>query len=63
MSVKKVGDDPRVVKRVTCRQCSSILEYLPADVQTRTVSSFGDSCTVSYVPCPECSNKVEVGRR
>ena len=59
--VQIVGKDPTVIKRVTCRKCSSILEYTLNEVQQFKSYDYGGGCDiVRYVPCPCCSHKVSV---
>ena len=41
--IKVVGNDSSVVKQVTCKQCGSILEYMPCDVEAgETIDWRGD---------------------
>lgn len=59
--VQIVGKDLSVVKKVTCRHCSSILEYLPIDVRTRTSTDYtGCVDVIKYIFCPSCNNMVTV---
>lgn len=59
--VQIVGKDPTAIKRVTCRKCSSILEYTLSEVQEYTSYDYGGgSDIVRYVSCPCCSQKVGV---
>jgi DNA-directed RNA polymerase subunit RPC12/RpoP len=61
MAVEKVGDDDRAKRRVTCRDCGSILEYLPRDVEHKTHHDYsGGSDTYSFIKCPECKATVYV---
>ncbi len=61
MAVRKVGDDAEAVKRVTCRNCGSILEYLPRDVQSKTSRDYSGVADTDYwVDCPECGKRVTV---
>ena len=61
MSIRKVGQDDEMKKRVTCRKCSSILEYLPVDVEYSTSADYtGDYDTTASIKCPECGNTVYV---
>lgn len=61
MAVKKVGDDPAVIKRATCKRCGSILEYVPRDVESRTsVGYSGTRDTDHFIRCPECNERVYV---
>lgn len=41
-------------RRVRCRECQALIEYLPEDVRTHTTpyTFFHDSQTWRYVPCP-----------
>lgn len=54
-----VGKDNSVVKRVTCRNCSSVLEYTPAEEQRDYTSDYtGSKDYYSYVLCPCCGKQV-----
>jgi transcription elongation factor Elf1 len=33
MTVKVIGQDPKLAKQVTCRHCGAVNEYLPIDVR------------------------------
>lgn len=64
MAVKKIGDDNKVERRVTCNQCSSILEYLPVDVEQHTKTDYvGDTDMCYYITCPQCKNTIYIERR
>ena len=60
--VEVVGKDASMAKQATCRNCSSILKYLPIDVTTvnngRDIS--GGASGHDYINCPSCSHKVIV---
>jgi RNase P subunit RPR2 len=59
--VKVVGKDESAVKRKTCFNCASVLEYTPSDVKERTVSDYtGSKDLVRYVICPNCNCNVSV---
>lgn len=61
MTVKKIGDDESAKKRVTCKHCGSILEYLPRDVVHVVHTDYGGgSDTYSHIKCPECHCNVQV---
>ena len=59
MGINIVGKDPSVVKRVTCRNCGSILEYTPVDEKKDYSSDYtGGRDTYSYISCPCCGKQV-----
>lgn len=59
--VSIVGLDKRAVKRVTCRDCASKLEYTLSEVQTYTSHDYGGgSDTHHFIDCPKCSQHVDV---
>lgn len=62
MAVEKVGQDEKVKKKCTCKNCSSILLYLPPDVLQGTCSHQGDTEAYWYIICPDCKQRVEVKR-
>jgi RNase P subunit RPR2 len=56
-----VGYDESVKKRVTCRKCSAILQYVPKEVKSHKSYDYGGGCDINYyVTCPACSEKVYV---
>lgn len=60
---KVVGKDEKAYRRVTCRQCASIIEYLPIEVKKNTYTDYGGgSDTVYWIECPECGKDVTVSR-
>lgn len=57
--VQVVGKDQSAVKRVTCKQCASILEYTPSEVKKqegRDISGGPDGR--EWINCPSCDHKV-----
>jgi hypothetical protein len=50
--VKMVGIDKKIAKRVSCRECGAILEYMPNEVKTYRTSCMGETGTAWYVDCP-----------
>jgi RNase P subunit RPR2 len=59
--VKIVGKDESLVKRITCKRCSSILEYLPADEHIETGRDYGGgSWAIVSIVCPCCNVKVVI---
>lgn len=56
--VKVVGRDETAVKRITCRNCASVLEYVQAEVKTyRGTDYSGGSDGMDWVDCPNCGKK------
>ncbi len=61
MAVRKVGEDLEQVRKCTCRNCASVLEYLLKDVESHTSRDYsGVLDTDYYITCPECGKKVIV---
>ena len=61
--VRVVNSDPHpsVVKEVVCKNCGATLEYVPADVQKKTVSDYlGDRDIVHFIKCPPCGHEITV---
>ena len=55
-----IGIDKSIFKQVTCRKCASILEYVPNDIETRTVTDYtGGRDITKFIQCP-CGNEVTV---
>lgn len=54
-----VGKDQSLVKRISCGQCSSVLEYtLGEQRQSYSTDYLGDSDYYSYILCPCCGKQV-----
>ncbi len=60
MTIRKVGKDSNLKRRVTCKRCASILEYLPVDIKVSGGYCMGEYDTWSYIDCPECKAKVDI---
>lgn len=61
--VQVVGKDPTVVKRKTCWNCSSILEYVPLDIREgKSYDYTGCADYYRYITCPTCMKEVVVSR-
>lgn len=61
--IKVVGNDPSVVKQVTCKHCGSILEYMPCDIEEGATRAWrGGRDLYHYIECPQCKNHVSVSR-
>lgn len=60
--VKVVGKSDEHVHRVTCRNCSSILEYTNRDVEYHKTNYdyTGSYDVVRGLFCPSCSKLVEI---
>lgn len=53
-----VGKDLSVVKRITCRNCGSILEYYTKDVTEGTSKSGCSWIKYKFIICPVCAQEV-----
>lgn len=59
--VTVVGKDISAVKRVTCRGCASVLEYIASEVQRREgrdISGCADG--KEWIACPTCGSEVTI---
>lgn len=56
---KVVGKDDTKLKRITCEGCTSIIEYIPNEVQCR---SDGDGDVTHWITCPCCNKDVFIPR-
>ena len=58
MAIKIVGVDDKMVRQVTCRNCGTVLEYLPVDVEKITVMDYtGCADTEFFITCPQCKGR------
>lgn len=54
-----VGKDKSQVKQITCKNCSSILEYTVSEEQRSYTSDYlGDKDWYNYILCPCCNTAV-----
>lgn len=54
-----IGKDPSVAKRITCRNCGSILEYHTKDVTEVIGKDYGGGTDIrNYIICPVCAKEV-----
>lgn len=61
MAITVVGKDQTKVKRCTCKNCASILEYTMADTKTDYSTDYsGGRDHYRYLTCPSCSGRVHV---
>ncbi len=61
MAVKVIDPtpDPAIVKRITCGGCGARLEYVPNDVEQRSVSDYtGDRDITNFIRCPNCKKEI-----
>lgn len=57
--VKIVGRNDSAVKRVSCWNCASILEYTRMETLCRMVTDYGGSREkYTYINCPSCGKEV-----
>jgi RNase P subunit RPR2 len=56
-----VGTDQSAMKRVTCRNCASIIEYTEADIRLVSYRDYdGTMDTDKRLRCPACGNEFNV---
>ena len=61
MAIKVVGKDKKKIRKVTCNNCSSILEFTNSDIKGRTYKDISQVTeTVYYIVCPDCRKQIEV---
>lgn len=59
--VQIIGKDSSRVKRTTCGNCTSILEYVPQEVQKRPYRDWdGSMDSENWIVCPCCGSKAHV---
>jgi RNase P subunit RPR2 len=58
--IRIVGDDPKHVHEITCKNCAKILEYTKEEIKTRDngrdISGGPDGC--EYIVCHSCHKQV-----
>ena len=56
--VKVLGKDESLFKRVSCRECASILEYTEHEVKSYSGTDYsGGPDGMEWVDCPNCGKK------
>lgn len=62
--VKVVGKDEKAIKRITCKNCASILEYTQSETKRGkfNVDWTGDGDDKDYIDCPTCNDRVVTSR-
>jgi len=54
-----IGKDDSLLKKVTCQNCASILEYLPVDIEEKHLICIdGSRTTTRYITCPCCKKEI-----
>lgn len=61
MTVKVVGHEKDLKRRIVCRSCSAILEFVDKDMERVKCSHMGEDCVDGWLKCPECAADVRVG--
>ena len=52
---------PSVVKETICKNCGAVLEYVPADIQSRRETDYtGGTDLIHFITCPPCGHKITV---
>lgn len=63
MAIKIISTKPdkNVVKRCTCSNCGSLLEYTPNDVTYKNYKDYdGSSYRYAEFNCPNCSKLIQI---
>lgn len=56
--VKVVGRDETAVKRITCKNCASVLEYMLSEVKIYRGTDYGGGSEgAEWVDCPNCGRQ------
>jgi RNase P subunit RPR2 len=59
--VRVVGQDPRVLKQVTCRHCAAVLEYTPHELKRHEGRDYSGGVDIrEWIVCPRCGHEVTV---
>lgn len=56
---KVIGQDPDHIKKVSCRNCASVVEYTRREIVRVDGTDYGggpDGC--NYIICPECKERI-----
>lgn len=59
-----VGKDPQFVRRCTCGNCASVIEYTLSETreEKRNHDYLGDYDIVRVLNCPSCGKEIQVKR-
>jgi len=56
---KVIGFDEKAKKKITCGECSAIVEYVPHEEQSYVHHDYGGgSDTIHYIICPNCGEQI-----
>lgn len=55
-----VGKDESHLKRVTCPECCSIVEYAPNEAKAKSFVVMGHIESETCIKCPKCKHWIEV---
>ncbi len=59
MAVEVIGEDPSVLKEISCRGCGAKLRYGKSDVKERHGTDYsGGPDGEEYIECPRCAHRV-----
>jgi cytidine deaminase len=57
---KVIGFNKAKRKRVTCSECTAVVEYVPNEVESRSYTVMGDSSGHQCVKCPHCKAAIVI---
>lgn len=60
MAIVVVGKDTSAVKRKTCYNCASLLEYVPSDTEQYNFSDYTGPDWQKAIICPTCQKVLRV---
>lgn len=55
-----VGVDDKSFKRLTCKNCAAIVEYVQKDVKSKSYSIMGDPSGHDEITCPSCKAGITI---
>jgi uncharacterized protein with PIN domain len=58
--VRVVGIDKEKIKKITCNECASKLEFVESEVESRSYSCCGKSESGRFITCPKCQSWIEI---
>jgi RNase P subunit RPR2 len=61
IEVENEEPDPKIVRRLSCKNCGARLRYVPRDVRTTQHTDYGGGTDTYYwIDCPKCKHANEV---